>query len=98
MTSTAKHSVVSSVTLSGGRGIAVVYDWMFFGQNRAENLELLSIDGATIWRAKLPTSDGMDSFVSIALDANCLRANIWSGWAVWLNPETGEAVRMEFVK
>jgi hypothetical protein len=98
MTSAPKQKVISSVTLPSGKDTVVVYDWMQFGQNRAENLERLSHDGATIWRAKLPTSDGVDCFVSVTWDADCLRANTWGGWAVWLNPETGEALRMQFVK
>ncbi len=93
-----ERDVISSAALPGGIGTAVVYGWKERNSRRLENLELLSQDGAAIWRAKLPAATGIDCFVAVMWDVDCLRANTWSGWAVWLNPTTGETLRTSFVK
>ena len=98
MTNAATNRVIKSIDVPGGSGTVVVYDWMTYTQNRAENLELLSPEGVCIWRAKLPTAAGVDCFTDIAWDADCLRASTWSGWTAWLNPRTGDALRTTFTK
>jgi hypothetical protein len=65
---------------------------------RTENLICFNSDGSVRWRAALPTDTGPDSFVNAAIDENSIRANSWSGWAIWFDPATGTANKSEFVK
>jgi hypothetical protein len=68
------------------------------GDYRTENLVCFNSDGSMRWRAALPNNTGPDSFVNVALDGNSIRANSWSGWAIWLDGTSGAATKSEFVK
>jgi hypothetical protein len=65
---------------------------------RADNLVCFNSDGSLRWRAALPSNTGSDSFIDVALDGNNIRANTWSGWAIWFDGITGAANKSEFVK
>jgi hypothetical protein len=41
---------------------------------------------------------GPDVFVGIRLDDGKLIANTWSAYAIWIDPATGQHLRMEFTK
>jgi hypothetical protein len=68
------------------------------GDYRTENLVCFNSDASLRWRAALPTDTGPDSFVSLAIEENSIRANSWSGWAIWFDRVTGVAKTSEFVK
>jgi len=65
---------------------------------RAENLACFNSNGSLRWRAALPRNTGPDSFVDAVLDGNCIRAQTWSGWAIWFDGATGAVNKSEFVK
>ncbi len=99
MVGSPRPGTVGAVALPHGAGTVVVYGWSSDTSPRWDNIELLSPDGSVIWRAKLPDdTTNPDCFVHVAWDGNLLRANSWSGWVVWIDPETGRTVRAEFVK
>ncbi|UPJ53290.1 hypothetical protein IVB30_19445 [Bradyrhizobium sp. 200] len=68
------------------------------GDYRSENLVCFNSDGSERWRAALPSNTGPDSFVNAAIDENSIRANTWSGWAIWFDHVTGATNKSEFVK
>ena len=68
------------------------------GDYRSENLICFNSDGSLRWRAALPTNTGPDSFVDVVFDGNSIRAQTWSGWALWFDVATGVANKSEFVK
>jgi hypothetical protein len=41
---------------------------------------------------------GQIAFVHTSMDGTLVRANTWSGYAIWIDPETGRALKSEFVK
>jgi len=46
----------------------------------------------------LPQDSGPDCFVGMALDNDQLRANSMSGFALWLDIQTGSALKTLFTK
>lgn len=68
------------------------------GNYRTENLVCFNSDGSARWRAALPSNTGPDSFVDAAIDENSIRADTWSGWAIWFDHVTGATNKSEFVK
>jgi outer membrane protein assembly factor BamB len=68
------------------------------GDYRTENLVCFNSDGSVRWRAALPSNTGPDSFVNATVDENNIRADSWSGWAIWFDHETGAVKKSEFVK
>jgi hypothetical protein len=73
-------------------------DWSHSDKHRYENLLCYRLDGSLKWKAKLPPNSGFDCFVRIALDGSELRANTFSGQALWLDFETGRTLRTRFTK
>ena len=65
---------------------------------RTENLVCVNFDGSVRWRAALPSNTGPDCFVNATVDENDIRADSWSGWAIWFDHETGVVKKSEFVK
>jgi outer membrane protein assembly factor BamB len=65
---------------------------------RDENLFCYRADGSLKWKAELPPNTGQDFFVAVALVGAELRANTWSCYALWLDPETGRTLRSHFTK
>lgn len=93
------REICTSVDLPNDAGRLVVFEWgPAPGSGPEENLVCFEPDGRVRWKAKLPTSDPGDCFVGVTLEGDLIRANSWSGYAVWLNPRTGEAVRTQFTK
>jgi hypothetical protein len=76
----------------------VVFDWSSNRQDRFENLVCFNGDGSLRWRAALPQNSGTDCFVGITLDDGQLRANTMSCFAMWLDLQTGRAVKTVFTK
>jgi hypothetical protein len=76
----------------------VVLDWSNDKSYRYENLFCYNLDGSLKWKAHLPEHTGPDCFVGIRLDNRKLIANTWSCYAVWIDPATGQHLRMEFTK
>ena len=76
----------------------VLFDWSSNKQHRFENLACFNADGSLRWRAALPQNSGSDCFVGIAFDDGQLRANTMSCFAIWLDLQTGRAVKTVFTK
>jgi hypothetical protein len=89
-------SIVKSVELTDAR--IVVLDWSHSNKHHYENLLCYRPDGSMKWKAELPPNSGVDCFVGIALDGSELRANTFSGLALWLDFETGRTIRTSFTK
>ena len=89
------HSVRTMLELSDGARV-VLLDCDSESAPRFENLSCYNSDGTLRWIAGLPQTH--DAFVSVALDADLVRANSWRGYLVWLDTKTGALVRSEFVK
>jgi hypothetical protein len=86
-----------SVDLPDRSGHPNVFDWEN-GPMNDENLVCLDTDGRVRWRAKLPTSEPGDCFVTVTLDGDLVRASSMSYYAVWIDPVTGEMLRSNFTK
>jgi outer membrane protein assembly factor BamB len=65
---------------------------------RDENLFCYRPDGSLRWKARLPAGSGPDCFVAVTLDGSAVCANTWSGFALWLDPDTGRTLRQAFTK
>ena len=76
----------------------VLLDWSSHKEHRLENLVWINGDSSLKWRAALPQSTGPDCFVTMALDDDQLRANTMSGFAIWLDLQTGSALKALFTK
>jgi hypothetical protein len=76
---------------------ALLYDMPIHGAGVVSNLACETPDGSVVWTAS-PGDAGPDEFVSMRFDGNTLVANTWSGFALWLNPATGQELRREFTK
>ena len=76
----------------------VLFDWSSNKEHRFENLVCVNGDGSLKWRAALPQDTGSDCFVAMALDDGQLRANTFSGFAIWLDPLSGSALKTQFTK
>jgi hypothetical protein len=76
----------------------VLFDWSANKDYRFENLACLNADGSLRWMAALPQDSGPDCFVGMALDNDQLRANSMSGFALWLDIQTGSALKTLFTK
>jgi hypothetical protein len=77
---------------------AVLFDWSSNKEYRFENLVCLNGDGSLRWKAELPKNSGPDCFVGIALDNSQLRANTWSGFALWLDLLSRRVLKSAFTK
>jgi hypothetical protein len=89
-------TVRQQVALSIGRR-ALLYDMPIRGAQVANNLVCEAPDGSVLWTAS-PGNAGPDEFVSVRFDGDALVANTWSGFALWLSPDTGQELRREFTK
>jgi hypothetical protein len=76
----------------------VLFDWTSNKEHRFENLVCFNGDGSLRWKAALPQNSGHDWFVGIALDNGQLRANSMSSFALWLDLQTGSALKTVFTK
>jgi|SoiMethySBSTD1v2_1073268.scaffolds.fasta_scaffold2517946_1 hypothetical protein len=86
------------VELPDGAGVVMVLDWSNKLESRLQNLVCVAHDQSVKWRAELPQTGGPDCFVHTSMDGTLVRANTWSGYAIWIDPETGRALKSEFVK
>ena len=93
-------AILQVLDLPNDDGRVIILDWSANSHDRRlENLICLSIDGTNRWKASLPSGTGpSDCFIEVTLDGDVLRANTWSGWALWLDPKNGHVVRSSFVK
>jgi hypothetical protein len=91
-----KATVFKSLDLPQQR--IVLLEWSENKAHQYENLLCYALDGSLKWKAKLPRNGGADCFVDIALDGPELRANTWSGFALWLDTDTGQTLKSESVK
>jgi hypothetical protein len=90
------YPVLEQVTLPDGSW-AVLYDMAVVGSHVVKNLLCSEPDGTTRWTAS-PGEMGPDGFVSVQLDGQFVKANTWSGYAVWLEPISGKEVGRVFTK
>jgi outer membrane protein assembly factor BamB len=75
----------------------VVFEWAT-GSKPDENLACLDSDGHVKWTAKLPMGQPGDCYVAVALEDDLIRASSMSGYAIWLDPRTGNVLRTQFTK
>jgi hypothetical protein len=90
--------ILRSVDLPNGSGRLVLFDWSTSKQYRFENLVCLDARGAPVWRAMLPKNSGPDTFVSVELDGDVIRANTWSCHSLTLDRMTGKTLTSVFTK
>jgi hypothetical protein len=90
--------VLQSVDLPNGSGRLVLFDWSANKQQRFENLVCLDASGALVWRATLPQNTAPDTFTSVKLDGDVVRAYAWSGYSLTLDRMTGKTLRCVFTK
>jgi hypothetical protein len=76
---------------------AVLFDWMD-GRSQDRNLVCVDPHGNVRWIAELPTTDPIDCFVDIRQDGELLLANSTSCYAVWIEPNTGQILKIQFTK
>lgn len=74
-----------------------MYDMPDMGARAVANLACEEPDGAIVWTAT-PGNVGPDAFVSVRLDGTHLVANTWSGFALWLDPQSGHEIGRSFTK
>ena len=68
-------------------------------KGRFPNLVRIDRNGAILWRAQLPSSsDPHDSYVSVEVEGETIRANSWSGYRVRLSPDSGRIAKSTFTK
>jgi len=79
-------------------GTVALYDCGESKSGNFRNLVRLRRTGGLVWTAALPQHGVNDCFTAVTWDGPLLRANTFSGYAVWLDPESGEHVRSIFVK
>ena len=91
------RKIHASVELPDNSGRLVVFEWAQ-GSEPDENLLCFEPNGRVRWKAKLPTTDLGDCFVDVTIEGGLVRAKSMSCYAVWLDPQTGEVVRMQFTK
>ena len=76
---------------------AVVFDWTG-GRVSGPNLVCLDRHGNVRWIAELPTNDPFDCFVGIRQDGESIFASSMSGYAVQIEPGTGQILKIQFTK
>jgi hypothetical protein len=96
MTYDRSYPILEQVSLPGGDK-AVLYDMPPDRAHVVGNLACEAADGTLRWSAS-PGTLGPDAFVAVRTDGELLLANTWSGYALWLDPGSGEEVRREFTK
>jgi hypothetical protein len=90
------YSVREEVALPNGCR-ALLYDMPITGAHVVENLVCETPNGSLLWTAS-PGELGPDEFVAVHFDGTMLVANTWSGFALWLDPMSGQEVRRAFIK
>jgi hypothetical protein len=91
-----EYSVREQVALPNGCK-ALLYDMPISGARVVNNVACEAPDGSLLWTAS-PGEFGPDEFIGLRFDGAMLVANTWSGFSVWLDPESGSESRRVFTK
>ncbi len=70
-------------------GIILLYRSQVSKSRSFQNLIAVDCHGNVVWRAELPDSSGVDTYVSASLIDDCLIANSWSCFRVTIDKRTG---------
>ena len=81
---------MEQVEAIGDSGRALVLLDCMAAPGSIENLVCVDGAGRIVWRARLPTSDSADAYVSFQLTDNHILANSWSGHRVVFDPVSGD--------